>query len=149
MAGGAPGGGGCADGAEGSHDADPADWLNVHTEVVCGVWEPHAAYRKAIHFAQAVGRSIRFPFTDNRMAAFVQGLPEQLKFMYGVNKQVLRAYMKQSLHREIVQKPKSGFIFDADKMLSERYAFCYKQFFKFLFGLSAHKPYHSEKNSCN
>ncbi|MEI2787963.1 MAG: asparagine synthase-related protein [Steroidobacteraceae bacterium] len=98
--------------------ADPADWLNVHTEVVCGVWEPHAAYRKAIHFAQAVGRSIRFPFTDNRLAAFVQGLPEQLKYRDGVNKQILRAYMKQCLPREIVQKPKSGFIFDLNRLFA-------------------------------
>ncbi len=98
--------------------ADPAEWLQVHTEVVCGVWEPHAAYRKAIHFAQAAGRSIRFPFTDNRLASFVQGLPEQLKYRDGVNKQILRAYMKQSLPREIVEKPKSGFIFDIDRLLA-------------------------------
>ena len=60
-----------------------------------------------------LGRSIRFPFTDNRLASFVQGLPEQLKYRDGVNKQILRAYMKQSLPREIVEKPKSGFIFDS------------------------------------
>lgn len=98
--------------------ADPAEWLQLHTEVVCSVWEPHAAYRKAIHFAQALGRSIRFPFTDNRLASFVQGLPEQLKYRDGVNKQILRAYMKQSLPREIVEKPKSGFIFDIDRLLA-------------------------------
>ena len=97
--------------------ADPAEWLSVHTQVVCEVWEPHAAYRKAIHFAQAAGRSIRFPFTDNRLAAFVQSVPEQLKSRDGTNKQILRAYMMQHLPREIVEKPKSGFIFDLNRLL--------------------------------
>jgi asparagine synthase (glutamine-hydrolysing) len=96
---------------------DPGNWLNLHTEVVCGVWEPHAAYRKAIHFAQALGRSIRFPFTDNRLATFVQGLPSELKFRDGVNKQLLRAYMMRGLPRAINEKPKSGFIFDINQLL--------------------------------
>jgi asparagine synthase (glutamine-hydrolysing) len=96
--------------------ADPVDWLKLLTEVVCGIWEPHAPYRKAIHFAQAIGKSIRFPFTDNRLASFVQALPEQLKYEGGVNKQILRAYMKKNLPREIIEKPKSGFIFDLNRL---------------------------------
>lgn len=96
--------------------ADPADWLKVLTEVICSIWEPHSAYRKAVHFAQALGKSIRFPFTDNRLASYIQGLPEQLKFKNGVNKQILRAYMKKNLPREIVEKPKSGFIFDINQL---------------------------------
>lgn len=98
--------------------ADPADWLELLTEVVCSIWEPHAPYRKAVQFAQALGKSIRFPFTDNRLATFVQGLPEQLKFKDGVNKQILRAYMKKNLPSEIVQKPKSGFIFDLNLLFA-------------------------------
>lgn len=97
-------------------EADPADWLKVLTEVSCSIWEPHAAYRKAVHFAQALEKSIRFPFTDNRLASFIQGLTEQLKFKNGVNKQILRAYMKKNLPREIVEKPKSGFIFDINQL---------------------------------
>lgn len=96
--------------------ADPEEWLALQTEVICGVWEPHAAYRKAIHFAHALGKSIRFPFTDNRLALFVQGLPEPLKFKNGINKQILRAYMKKNLPHEIVEKPKRGFIFDLNRL---------------------------------
>jgi hypothetical protein len=97
---------------------DPERWLELHTEVIGGIWEPHTAYRKAVHFAQALGRSIRFPFTDNRLAVFVQGLPEQLQFKNGVNKQLLRAYMKRNLPREIVEKPKRGFIFDLNQLFA-------------------------------
>lgn len=96
--------------------ADPAEWLELLTNVVCGIWEPHAAYRKAVHFAQVLGKSIRFPFADNRIATFVQGLPEQMKLKGGINKQILRAYMKKNLPREIVEKPKSGFIFDLNQL---------------------------------
>lgn len=96
--------------------ADPEEWLALQTEVICSVWEPHAAYRKAIHFAHALGKSIRFPFTDNRLAQFVQGLPEPLKFKNGINKQILRAYMKKNLPHEIVEKPKRGFIFDLNRL---------------------------------
>ena len=99
-------------------NAAATDWLGLHTEVVCGIWEPHAAYRKAVHFAQALGRSIRFPFTDNRLAQYLQGLPEQLKYRDGINKQILRAYMQRTLPREIVEKPKSGFIFDLDRLFT-------------------------------
>lgn len=98
--------------------ADPADWLELLTEVVCSIWEPHAPYRKAVQFAQSLGKSIRFPFTDNRLAVFVQGLPEPLKFKDGVNKEILRAYMKKNLPSEIVEKPKSGFIFDLNQLFA-------------------------------
>ena len=79
----------------------------LQTEVVCGVWSPHTSYRKAVYLAHALGRGIRLPFIDDRLASFVNGLPEQLKSRDGVNKQIIRAYMRRNLPREIVEKPKS------------------------------------------
>jgi asparagine synthase (glutamine-hydrolysing) len=61
---------------------------------------------------------MRFPFTDSRLASFVQGLPEELKFKDGVNKQILRAYMRKNLPREIVEKPKHGFVFDLNRLFA-------------------------------
>lgn len=106
--------------------ADPANWVEIQTEVNGCIWEPHTAYRKAVHFAHALGKSIRFPFADNRLASFVQGLPEQLQFKDGVNKQILRAYMKNNLPREIVEKPKSGFIVDFDRLFVNP-VFCWQK----------------------
>lgn len=96
---------------------DSTHWPTLHTETVGNVWEPHTAYRKAIHFAHALGKGIRFPFIDNRLASFVNGLPEQLQSGDGVNKIILRAYMKKNLPREITDKPKRGFIFDLNQLL--------------------------------
>ncbi|HWR97510.1 MAG TPA: asparagine synthase-related protein [Candidatus Methanoperedens sp.] len=99
---------------QGEHE----NWLALLTKVICGIWEPHTAFRKAFHFAHAAGRGIRFPFIDNRLAEFVNGVPEQLKFSGRVNKQILRAYMAKNLPRKIVEKPKAGFVFDLDRLFS-------------------------------
>ena len=95
-----------------------SDWIQVLTNVVCGVWEPHAAFRKAFHFAHALGRGIRFPFTDDRLAAFVNGLPAEFKHSEGRNKILLRAFMARHLPGSILTKPKSPFIFDLRLLLA-------------------------------
>jgi asparagine synthase (glutamine-hydrolysing) len=91
--------------------------IEMETEVICGVWEPHTAYRKAETLARALGKGIRFPFTDNRLAQYVNSLPKELKIKDNVNKQILRAYLKANLPDEIVNKPKMGFIFNLNRLL--------------------------------
>jgi asparagine synthetase B (glutamine-hydrolysing) len=94
-----------------------AGWLRLLTEVVARVWEPHSAYRKAVNFARAAGRGIRFPFIDARLADYVRNLPADLKFRGDVNKCLLRAYMHANLPGDIVEKPKSPFVFDLNRLL--------------------------------
>jgi asparagine synthase (glutamine-hydrolysing) len=94
-----------------------ADWLDLLTDVVCGVWEPHTAYRKAVFFANAAGRRVRFPFADDRLADFVNGLPDGVRFAGGRNKVLLRAYLARYLPDEILGKPKAPFVFDLDRVL--------------------------------
>ena len=94
------------------------EWIQLLTNVICGVWEPHAAFRKAHHFARALGRGIRFPYTDDRLAAFINGLPAGLRFDGGKNKVLLRAFMARHLPKEILTKPKSPFIFDLSLLLA-------------------------------
>ncbi len=95
----------------------PERWLELLTEVVCGIWEPHAAYRKAVQFANGLGKPVRFPFTDLRLAKFVHALPLRLKVVGGTNKVLLRAYMSRTLPKEILSKPKSPFVFDLRPLL--------------------------------
>ena len=92
-------------------------WLELLTDVVCRVWEPHTAYRKAHHFAHALGRGIRFPLADDRLARFVNRLPRDLKFGGGRNKVILRAYMAKHLPAQILTKPKAPFVFDLNRLL--------------------------------
>jgi asparagine synthase (glutamine-hydrolysing) len=96
---------------------DLARHLEYQSELVGHVWEPNASFRKAGHFAQATGRIVRFPFTDQRLVAWMNAQPLEFKHNGASNKHLLRAYMQRTLPREIVEKPKKGFIFDLNRVL--------------------------------
>ena len=93
-------------------EADPEQWKTLMTEVVGRIWEPQAGFAKGIHAAHALGKGLCFPFNDERLASWVHQLPQELK----LDKAVLLAYMAKNLPREIVQKPKSGFHFNLNRL---------------------------------
>ncbi len=97
---------------------DARDWLPLLTEVVCTVWEPQTAYRKAMQLGNALDRGVRFPFSDLRLARFVNALPLALKWHAGKNKVLLRAYMAKHLPTEILTKPKAPFVFDLNLIVN-------------------------------
>jgi len=68
-------------------------------------------------FANSLGKEMRFPFTDSRLARFINQLPIGLKYEGGKNKVLLRAYMAKHLPQEILMKPKSPFVFDLNRIL--------------------------------
>jgi len=94
-----------------------SNWLSLLTRTISTVWSPPTTHRKAIHLARATGRGIRLPFIDNRLADYINDLPLEFKCRTGVNKVLLRAYMKRNLPQEIVNKPKLGLIFDVNRLL--------------------------------
>jgi asparagine synthase (glutamine-hydrolysing) len=96
---------------------DLARPTEMQTELVAHVWEPNSTFRKAAHFGQATARMVRFPFTDARLASWINAQPLQFKHDGKDNKYLLRAYMKRNLPPEIVEKPKKGFIFDLNRAL--------------------------------
>jgi asparagine synthase (glutamine-hydrolysing) len=96
---------------------DLAQPTALQTEAICHVWEPSTAFRKAVHFGQSTGRIVRLPFTDQRLVTWANALPAELKYNGKINKYLMRAYMKRNLPREIVEKPKHGFIFDLNRVL--------------------------------
>jgi asparagine synthase (glutamine-hydrolysing) len=96
---------------------DLARPTDLQTEAICHVWEPSTAFRKAVHFGQSTGRIVRLPFTDQRLVTWANALPAELKYNGKINKYLMRAYMKANLPREIVEKPKHGFIFDLNRVL--------------------------------
>lgn len=96
---------------------DLARPVELQTEAICHVWEPSTAFRKAVHFGQSTGRIVRLPFTDQRLVTWANALPAELKYNGKINKYLMRAYMKRNLPREIVEKPKKGFIFDLNRAL--------------------------------
>jgi asparagine synthase (glutamine-hydrolysing) len=98
--------------------AHPAhDWVALQTEVLCGIWEPHAAFRKGVLAVRAHGRAGRYPFIDNRLADLVNALPQELQFEGYTNKTLLRAYLEKYLPDELLRKPKGYFVFDPGLVL--------------------------------
>jgi asparagine synthase (glutamine-hydrolysing) len=87
-------------------------WRLVMTEAIGGIWEAQTGFAKGVHFAHSLGLGIRYPFIDERITAWVHQLPMELK----LDKMILRAYMAKNLPAEIVDKPKSGFIFDLNRL---------------------------------
>lgn len=92
-------------------------WNELQTEIIGSMWKPNAVFRKVVHLSHEVGRTARFPFVDNRLAQFVNGLPQELKFLEGTGKILLRAYLAKYLPKELVEKPKHGFDFDQNLVL--------------------------------
>jgi hypothetical protein len=76
--------------------------------VIGGIWEAQAGIPNGVHFAHSLGKGMRFPFIDERLAGYVHALPMELK----LDKRILLAYLNKNLPKTIVDKPKSGFIFD-------------------------------------
>jgi asparagine synthase (glutamine-hydrolysing) len=93
-------------------EGDPAHWRTVMTDVIGGIWEAECGFAKGALAAGAHGKLLRFPFIDERLASFVHRLPMDLK----LDKQIMRAYMARNLPPAIVDKPKSGFIFDLNRL---------------------------------
>ena len=93
------------------------EWLELLSEVIAQVWEPHTAYRKAVFFAEATGRQVRFPFADLRLSRYIRPLPQGMKVNAGRNKVLLRAYLARYLPSEILDKPKHAFVFDLGRVL--------------------------------
>ena len=91
---------------------NPDNWRPLMTEVIGGIWEAQAGIPKGVFFAHALGKGMRFPFIDERLAGFVHQLPMELK----LDKRILLAYMAKNLPKAIVDKPKSGFIFDLNRL---------------------------------
>lgn len=91
---------------------DPEQWRSMMTEVIGGIWEAQTGFAKGVHFAHSLGLGIRYPFIDERITSWVHQLPMELK----LDKAILLAYMAKNLPAEIVDKPKSGFIFDLNRL---------------------------------
>lgn len=92
-------------------------WQALQTQVICGIWEPHAAYAKVVCAARETGRTVRFPFTDNRLARFVNELPQPLQFEGATNKVLLRAFLQKHLPPELLERPKGSFVLERTRLL--------------------------------
>jgi asparagine synthase (glutamine-hydrolysing) len=72
-----------------------------------------------IHVAAGItGLKVRFPFFDPAVAAYVRGLPAELRYANGVHKRVLKQALARYLPRALWDMPKHGFDFPFDTLLT-------------------------------
>jgi asparagine synthase (glutamine-hydrolysing) len=64
---------------------------------------------KADRMSTAHSLELRVPFLDHKRVEFCQQLPPELKIRRGINKYLLRKWMKPFLPRQILHAPKRGF----------------------------------------
>ncbi|MBN1875879.1 MAG: hypothetical protein JXA33_16775 [Anaerolineae bacterium] len=96
------------------------DWIALKSEIEGSIWTPSASIRKSVYVARAAGLALRMPLIDNRLAEFVNGLPQELQYWGYSNKTLLRAYLAKHLPRELVEKPKRYFFFDTNALIDNR-----------------------------
>jgi asparagine synthase (glutamine-hydrolysing) len=96
------------------------DIVVLQTEIYGGIWEPHADIRKTLHLGHEAGKAVRFPFIDNRLAQFVNTLPQELQFQGQTNKILLRYYLAKHLPDELIEKRKGYFSVNLNSVLCYR-----------------------------
>ncbi|MBI5467496.1 MAG: asparagine synthase [Deltaproteobacteria bacterium] len=98
------------------------------TRTLCEIWEPEAAFRKTVQIANALGKTVRFPFLDRDLVRYSERLPSALKYRGSVNKVIIRMLLEKYLPREIVTKKKGTFNFPKDYILATNNYECLRLF---------------------
>lgn len=96
------------------------DWIALKSEVVGKVETPNAFFRKTVYAARSAGLAVRMPLIDNRLAEFVNGLPQELQYRNYTNKTLPRAYLAKHLPRDLVERPKGDFVSDHQVLVQSR-----------------------------
>jgi asparagine synthase (glutamine-hydrolysing) len=73
-------------------------------------WLPGDILTKVDRTSMAVGLEAREPLLDHRLVEFAAALPEALRVRRGQGKWLLKKAMERTLPREILYRPKQGFV---------------------------------------
>ena len=83
--------------------------LDALTAVDLITYLPDDILVKVDRTAMAVGLEVRAPFLDHRIFRFAMSLPPALRMEGGVQKRVLRHWLRRHLPGDLVDRPKRGF----------------------------------------
>jgi asparagine synthase (glutamine-hydrolysing) len=67
----------------------------------------------------SVGLEAREPFLDHRLVEYVARIPATLKYKNGVSKYILRKILYKHVPRNLLERPKQGFVIPLAKWLKE------------------------------
>lgn len=85
--------------------------MDHKTRTLCEIWEPEAAYRKAVQTANFHGKTVRYPFLDSGLVEYSEGLPAELRSSGRTNKVIIRMLLEKNLPASVLRKKKGAFQF--------------------------------------
>lgn len=85
--------------------------MDHKTRTLCEIWEPEAAYRKAVQTANFHGKTVRYPFLDADLVDYSEGLPVGLRSSGRTNKIIIRMLLQKYLPVSALSKRKGAFHF--------------------------------------
>ena len=80
-------------------------------------WLADDLLAKVDRATMSVGLEAREPFLDHRLVEYVARIPINLKHKNGMSKYILRKILYKYVPRELVERPKHGFVIPLDKWL--------------------------------
>jgi len=107
-------------------NANHTDGLNQLLEVDINTLLPNEILLYADRLSMAHSIEARSPFLDYRMVEFSAAIPGALKIKDGVLKYILKKAAQKYLPKEIIQRPKEGFILPKDQWLMKNKSFILK-----------------------
>ena len=100
-------------------EADPGDLINATLEVECRAFLPDQILTYVDRLSMAHSLEVRVPFLDQEVVAFAGSLPGNLKVRPDETKAVLKNAARRVLPRQIVDRPKEGFVLPMDAWLGK------------------------------
>lgn len=91
-------------------DAPARDALDRAQYADLRIWLPGDILTKADRTSMAVGLEVREPLLDHRLVEFAARLPAALRLRRGEGKWLMKKAMERYLPREILYRPKMGFV---------------------------------------
>lgn len=95
-----------------THPLGPVPGNSALRNILCfdqTSWLPDNLLERGDRMTMAASLEARMPFMDHELAAFVSGLPDEIRVNGRVTKWVLREGMRRLLPDSILQRPKVGF----------------------------------------
>ena len=91
-------------------DAPARDALGAAQYADCKIWLPGDILTKTDRTSMAVGLEAREPLLDHHLVAFAASLPERFRLRGGEGKWLMKRSLERFLPREILYRPKMGFV---------------------------------------
>ncbi|HEX4859240.1 MAG TPA: asparagine synthase C-terminal domain-containing protein, partial [Usitatibacteraceae bacterium] len=104
--------------AERFHDCNAASYLERIMHVDLTLWLPDDLLTKVDRATMAFSLEARVPYLDHRFVEFVARLSPALKQHGGTTKYILKKLAARYLPREIIERPKQGFVMPLSEWLA-------------------------------